>query len=119
MLLLQPHILIHGSCNANSKKIERRKKKEKKREEGQNEETEIQQFTQQESYARAHAAGIALKTRMNGPLALHNKDDDVHTIERRRRNTLRSFRSADRTKGARQCLRQKKNVRSLSLSLLP
>jgi hypothetical protein len=53
---------------------------------------------------------------MNGPLALHNKDDDVHTIERRRRNTLRSFRSADRTKGARQCLRQKKK-RSLSLSL--
>jgi hypothetical protein len=105
MLLLQPHIFIHGSCNANSKKkIERRKKKKKKREEGQNEETEIQQFTQQESYVRARAAGIALKTRMNGPLALHNKkNDDVRTIERRRRNTLRSFRSADRTKGARQC----------------
>jgi hypothetical protein len=59
MLLLQPHILIHGSCNANSKKKER-EKKGKKRKERQNEEREIQQLTQQESRACMHAAGIAL-----------------------------------------------------------
>jgi len=82
-----------------------KKKKREKRKERQNEEREIQQFTQQESLARARAytAGIALKTRMSRPLPLHNKNDDVHKIERRRRNTLRSFRSANRTKGARRC----------------
>lgn len=103
MLLLQPHILIRGSCNANSKKKGKEEKKEKNRErkERQNEEREIQQLTQQENYVRrTNAAGIALQTRMSGPLPLHNKNDDMHTIERRRRNTLRFFRSANRTKGA-------------------
>lgn len=85
------------------KKRREKKEEEKKRKERQNEEREIQQLTQQESRARAYAAGIALQTRMSGPLALHNKNVDVHTIEERRRNTLRSFRFADRTKGARRC----------------
>jgi len=51
MLLLQPHILIHGCYNANSKKTEKRKEKETEREREKEEkktkkEKEIQQLTQ-------------------------------------------------------------------------
>lgn len=53
MLLLQPHILIHGSYNANSKKRKEKKNAEKKRRERENERKEIQQLTQHESRALA------------------------------------------------------------------